>query len=172
MSVLTRRPAWPRLHLAPGTVARYHNDAITLFPLAATRETGLSVQPLSGGGYGVILNVDDHSTVVAQYPTCSLARRQLRRLAGDHGWGWAGGLGRGLLVAALLFLIWFLFFLPVDLPTLSATAPGGGAALALADPAAVVRPPAVAGPAFIDDPTDPAPAPNASGAASAPVLAR
>ncbi len=157
MFVLTRRSALPRLRLVPGAVARYHDDQITLFSLPAALETGLAAQPLPGGSYGVILNVGSNPpspTVIAQYPTLALARRQLRQLAGDHGWGWAGGLGRGLLAAALLFLIWFLFFLPVDFSSLSATAPGSGAALALDDPAEAVRAPAAYGPAFIDDPAE------------------
>lgn len=167
MFVLTRRSALPRLRLVPGAVVRYHHDRITLLPipLAPSPEMGLTVEPLPSGGYGVILrggNDPFHATVVAQYPTYSTARRQLRRLAGDDGWGSAGGLGRGLLLAAVLFLVWFLFFVPGDESALQATASAGRIARvdvnsALPSPA---PPPSAApddGPAFVDDPAAPAP---------------
>ena len=170
MFVIARRSAWPQLRLVPGAVARYHADHVTLLPLATGLETGLSAQPLPGGSYGIILTAGGNpplTTVVAQYPTRRLARRQLRRLAGDDGWGWTGWLGRGLVAAALLFVIWFLFFLPGDLAALeqrSGRPPGGrDAAAAVDDPVASARaagqaaaaPPfstAPAGPALIDDP--------------------
>jgi hypothetical protein len=44
-------------------------------------EMGLTVQPLPGGGYGVVLDEGkdpSRSTVVARYPTRASARRQLR----------------------------------------------------------------------------------------------
>jgi hypothetical protein len=140
---------------------------------------GLTVQPLPGGGYGVILSGGDdpsYSTVVAQYPTRSSARRQLRRLAGDAGWSAAGGLGRGLLLAVLLFVAWFLFFVPGDpaaLAVLEGSAAGAGAGspppALYAEPPAT-QPPAAApdGPAFVDDPADSATAPPAPAAPAAP----
>ena len=169
MYTLIRRSALPRLHLVPGAVACFHDDCITLLPVSTVQETVMTAEPLSSGGHGVILNVGGSALVVAQYPTRRLARRQLRRLAGDGGWGVAGWGGRGSVVAALLFLIWFLFFLPGD-PSSSA--------LALADPAPTARvaghpsAPAADGPAFIDDPAVPAPVPNANGAGAEPVPAR
>ena len=193
MFVLTRRSALPRLQFVPGAVVRYHDDRITLLPLplplAPSPEMGLTVQPLPGGGYGVILSGGDdpsYSTVVAQYPTRSSARRQLRRLAGDAGWSAAGGLGRGLLLAVLLFVAWFLFFVPGDpaaLAALEGSAAGAGAgspppALYAEPPPAhppATQPPAAApdGPAFVDDPADSATAPPAPAAPdAAPPAAR
>lgn len=176
MFVLTRRSALPRLRLVPGAVARYHDDRVTLLPVSTVQETELSVEPLTGGGYGVVLT-EASPTVLAQYPSRRLARRQLHRLAGDSGWGWAGGLGRGLLAAALLWLVWFLFVLPSDPSALSAAVPDDAAdsALAATRPGARVAPgapPVADGPAFIDDPANPAPTPLASGAEPDPVLAR
>jgi len=194
MFVLTRRSALPRLQFVPGGLARWHDDRITLLPLAPppemgpSPEMGLTVQPLPGGGYGVVLNGGNdpsYATVVAQYPTRFSARRQLRRLAGDAGWSAAGGLGRGLLLTVVLFVAWFLFFVPGD-PAARAVLEGSGAGAragspppALVDPAvlAPAPPPATQpladGPAFVDDPADPAPTPAApTPAAPAPASAR
>lgn len=189
MFVLTRRSALPRLQFVPGAVVRYHDDRITLLPLplAPSPEMGLTVQPLPGGGYGVVLNGGNdpsYATVIAQYPTRSSAHRQLRRLAGDAGWSAAGWLGRGLLLTAVLFVAWFLFFVPGDGSTLQTAALEGNGAgdgsppTALGDPAVpslahppATHPPAAApadGPAFVDDPADPATAPAAPDAAPAP----
>lgn len=176
MFVLTRRSALPRLRFVPGGLARWHDDRITLFPLACNLqaspapapETALTVQPLPGGGYGVILNEGGDpsgATVVAQYPTRSSARRQLRRLAADAGWSAAGWLGRGLLLAALLFVAWFLFFVPGD-PAALAALEGRAAGDGLPSPPSAAAPatgravgppagvPADDGPAFVDDPAD------------------
>lgn len=172
MFVLTRRSALPRLQFVPGGLARWHDNRITLLPLESSPELGFTVEPLPGGGYGVILRKGldpSYATVVAQYPTRFSARRQLRRLAGDAGWGAAGGLGRGLLLLTVLFVAWFLFFVPGNGPALQTAArEGNGAAAgrpALVDPA--VSPPAGSadGPAFVDDPADPATASAAPDAA-------
>lgn len=172
MFIITRRSAGPQLRLVPGAVARFHGDQVTLLPLSADQETGLSVQPLAGGGYGVILSVgekDTSSLVVAQYPTVRLARRQLHRLAGNA--GGSGRLGRGLLVAGLLFLVWFLFFLPSDLSVLPVGLPRGDDAVdaaptALGDaaettpgPIRSAAPMTSTGPALIDDPAAGEPSP-------------
>jgi hypothetical protein len=168
MFVLTRRSALPRLRFVPGGLARWHDDRITLFPLAPSPETALTVQPLPGGGYGVILNEGgdpSNATVVAQYPTRPSTRRQLRRLAADAGWSAAGWLGRGLLLAALLFVAWFLFFVPGD-PAALAALEGRAAGDGLPSPPSAAAPatgravgppagvPADDGPAFVDDPAD------------------
>ena len=177
MFVLTRRSALPQLRFVPGGLARWHDDRITLFPLARNLpaspapppETALTVQPLPGGGYGVILNEGgdpSNATVVAQYPTRPSARRQLRRLAADAGWSAAGWLGRGLLLAALLFVAWFLFFVPGD-PAALAALEGRAAGDGLPSPPSAAAPatgravgppagvPADDGPAFVDDPAAP-----------------
>ena len=107
---------------------------------------------------------------MAHYPSRRSARRQLRRLAGDVGWSAAGGLGRGLLLLTVLFVAWFLFFVPGDGSALQTAASDGRTALvdpALPSPA---PPPTAApadGPAFVDDPADLATAPPAPDAAPA-----
>ena len=85
MFVLTRRSALPRLQFVPGGLARFHDDRVTLIPLSTAQETVITAEPLSGGGYGVILNAGERASVVAQYPALRPARRQVRRLAGDAG---------------------------------------------------------------------------------------
>jgi len=178
MFVLTRRSAWPRLQFVPGGLARWHDGRVTLLPLttAPGHPAEFSVETGAAGGCGIVLKIPDRADeVVARYPSRRAARRQLRRLAGDTGWSAAGGLGRGLLLAALLFLAWFLFFVPGDLSALQAATREGRTDLG--DPAipSSVSPPAAApdGPAFVDDPADSATAPAATApAATAPPPAR
>jgi len=179
MFVWTRRSAWPRLQFVPGGLARWHDGRVTLLPLttAPGRPAELSVETGAAGGCGIVLKIPDRADeVVARYPSRRAARRQLRRLAGDPGWSAAGGLGRGLLLAALLFVAWFLFVVPGDPSALQAAAREGRTDLG--DPAipSSVPPPAAApaaGPAFVDDPADPADpatvptAPDAAPAAAA-----
>lgn len=186
MYVLTRSSTLARLQLMPGGLARLQNDCVTLLPVSTTQETGLSVEPLSGGGYGVILRAGDTEIVVAQYPTPRLARRQLRRLAREGDSGWSSWLGRGVVTAGLLFIIWFiiwfLFFLPGDPSNRAAAWSGEGRAAlpaALVDPAeaAVAAgrppvPPVVDGPAYIDDPAVRGSNPPTTSTGLEPVLAR
>lgn len=161
MFVLTCRSTLPRLQLVPGGLARWHDGRVTVLPLAATPDHPLefSVEAGGAGGYGIVLKTGERAEEVARYPSRRLARRQLRRLAGDAGWGAAGWLGRGLLAAALMFVVWFLFFVPGDLPALAALAETGAAAHPSPPPEAVSAPrsppaPAPDGPAFIDDPAE------------------
>jgi hypothetical protein len=191
MFVLTRRSALPRLQFVPGGLARWHDGRVTLLPLttAPGHPVELSVETGAAGGCGVVLKIPDRpDEVVAHYPSRRSARRQLRRLAGDAGWSAAGGWGRGLLLAVLLFVAWFLFFVPGDPAALAVlegsgagagdgsppTAPVAPAVPSLAHPPAAhppaTHPPAAApddGPAFVDDPADPATAPAAPDAAPA-----
>lgn len=176
MFVLTRYSAWPRLQFVPGGLARWHDGRVTLLPLttAPGQTVELSVETGAAGGCGIVLKIPDRADeVVAHYPSRRSARRQLRRLAGDAGGGAAGGLGRGLLLLTVLFVAWFLFFVPGEGSALhTAAREGNGAAAgppALVDPAVSppAHPPAAAGPAFVDDPADPATAPAAPAAAPA-----
>jgi len=171
MFMITRSSAWPQLHLASGAVACFHGDQMTLWPFSANQENHLSVQPLSGGGYGVMLSVGAAQAspmVIAHYPSRGLARRQLRRLAGNTGGRCSAGLTYGLLVAAFLFLVWFLFFLPVDLSVVSADRPSAADARAAARghsrplaPSVLAPPvaPQPPSPALIDDPAVPSAGP-------------
>lgn len=183
MFVLTRRSALPRLQFVPGGLVRWHDGRVTLLPLttAPGHPVEFSVETGAAGGCGIVLKIPDRADeVVARYPSRRSARRQLRRLAGDAGWSAAGGLGRGLLLTAVLFVAWFLFFIPGGESALQTAAREGNGAgagsppLAVVDPAipALAHPPAThppaAGPAFVDDPADPATAPAAPDAAPAP----
>ncbi|MFO1419447.1 MAG: hypothetical protein U1F59_00505 [Candidatus Competibacteraceae bacterium] len=189
MFVLTRRSALPRLQFVPGGLVRWHDGRVTLLPLttAPGPTVEFSVETGAAGGCGIVLKIPDRpNEVVACYPSRRSARRQLRRLVGDAGWSAAGGLGRGLLLTAVLFVAWFLFFVPSDLSALQTATLEGNGAGAGSPPPALVEPavsslahpstaylPAVAhadGPAFVDDPADPATAPTAPDAA--PALAR
>ncbi|HRY15615.1 MAG TPA: hypothetical protein P5330_07055 [Candidatus Competibacteraceae bacterium] len=167
MFVLSRHSAWPRLRRAPYALVRYHDEGITWFPLPMDQASELSIEALTGGGYGIILRIGEDaamSVVVAQYPSRRLARRRLQALTEDRGWPWAEVLGRGLLMAGLLFLVWFLFVLPGDLSALSARLPPDDLADSVS-PAPMQAPArseslqsATEGPAFIDDPASPPPA--------------
>jgi hypothetical protein len=183
MFVLTRRSALPRLQFVPGGLARWHDGRVTLLPLttAPGHPVELSVETGAAGGCGVVLKIPDRpDEVVAHYPSRRSARRQLRRLAGDAGWSAAGGWGRGLLLAVLLFVAWFLFFVPGDPAALAAReGSAAGAGAGSPPPALYAEPPpaqppatqpaaAPDGPAFVDDPADSATAPPAPAAPAAP----
>lgn len=166
MFVLTRRSALPRLRLVPGGLARWHDGRVTLLALASApgESVEFSLETAAAGGCAIVMKIPDRADeVVARYPSRRLALRQLQRLLGDAGWSAAGWLWRALLLAALLFVAWFLFFVPGDLAALSARE-GNGVALEAPAPFAnptPAPPPAAAptdGPAFIDDPADPRPA--------------
>lgn len=173
MFVLTRRSALPRLQFVPGGLVRWHDGRVTLLPLITGpgQTVEFSVETSATGGCGIVLKIPDRADeVVAHYPSRRSAHRQLRRLAGDAGWSAAGGLGRGLLLLTVLFVAWFLFFVPGDGSALQTAASDGRTALvdpALPSPA---PPPTAApadGPAFVDDPADLATAPPAPDAAPA-----
>jgi len=173
MFVLTHRSALPRLQFVPGGLVRWCDGRVTLLPLitAPGQTVEFSVETSAAGGCGIVLKIPDRADeVVAHYPSRRSARRQLRRLVGDAGWSAAGGLGRGLLLLTVLFVAWFLFFVPGDGSALQTAASDGRTALvdpALPSPA---PPPTAApadGPAFVDDPADLAIAPPAPDAAPA-----
>lgn len=149
MFVFTRRSALPALSLVPGAVARCQADRVTLWPVSTTQATVLTVESLPAGGYGVLANAGDQTTLLAHYPSRRTARHQLRRLAGGSPGRWRRPLGGAALAALLLFLVWFLFFVP--------SGPTGMPPIDAMDPAPTSVPPAVPsddGPAFVDDPVE------------------
>ena len=152
MFVFTRRSALPVLSLVPGAVARCQADRVTLWPVSTTQATVLTVESLPAGGYGVLANTAGHTTLLAHYPSRRTARHQLRRLAGVSSGRWRP-LGYAALAALLLFLAWFLFFVP--------SGPTGMPPIDAMDPALNARPtpprtavPFDDGPAFVDDPVE------------------
>ena len=153
MFVLTRRSALPVLSLVPGAVARCQAERVTLWPVSTTQATVLTVESLPAGGYGVLANTAGHTTLLAHYPGRRQARHQLRRLAGVSSGRWRRPLGYAALAALLLFLAWFLFFVP--------SGPTGMPPIDAMDPALNARPtpprtavPSDDGPAFVDDPVE------------------
>ena len=153
MFVFTRRSALPVLSLVPGAVARCQAERVTLWPVSTTQATVLTVESLPAGGYGVLANAGDHTTLLAHYPNRRTARHQLRRLAGEGAGRWRRPLGSAALAALLLFLAWFLFFVP--------SGPTGMPPIDAMDPALNARPtpprtavPFDDGPAFVDDPVE------------------
>ncbi len=153
MFVFTRRSTLPVLSLVPGAVARCQADRVTLWPVSTTQATVLTVESLPAGGYGVLANTAGHTTLLAHYPGRRQARHQLRRLAGVSSGRWRRPLGYAALAALLLFLAWFLFFVP--------SGPTGMPPIDAMDPALNARPtpprtavPSDDGPAFVDDPVE------------------
>ena len=153
MFVFTRRSALPALSLVPGAVARCQAERVTLWPVSTTQATVLTVESLPAGGYGVLANTAGHTTLLAHYPNRRTARHQLRRLAGGSPGRWRRPLGSAALAALLLFLVWFLFFVP--------SGPTGMPPIDATDPALNARPtpprtavPFDDGPAFVDDPVE------------------
>ena len=154
MFVFTRRSALPALSLVPGAVARCQAERVTLWPVSTTQATVLTVESLPAGGYGVLANAAGHTTLLAHYPSRRTARHQLRRLAGGSPGRWRRPLGGTALAALLLFLVWFLFFVP--------SGPTGMPPIDAMDPAPTSVPPTLVppavpsddGPAFVDDPVE------------------
>lgn len=153
MFVFTRRSTLPSLYLAPGALVRLHADRLTLWPVSTTQATEVTIESLSGGGYGILANTAGHTTLLAHYPGRRTARHQLRRLAGEGAGRWRRPLGSAALAALLLFLVWFLFFVP--------SGPTGMPPIDAMDPALNARPtpprtavPFDDGPAFVDDPVE------------------
>lgn len=153
MFVFTRRSTLPALSLVPGAVARFQAERVTLWPVSTTQATVLTVESLPAGGYGVLANTAGHTTLLAHYPGRRQARHQLRRLAGVSSGRWRRPLGYAALAALLLFLAWFLFFVP--------SGPTGMPPIDAMDPALNARPtpprtavPSDDGPAFVDDPVE------------------
>ena len=162
MFVLTRRSALPVLSLVPGAVARCQAERVTLWPVSTTQETVLTVESLPEGGYGVLANAAGLTTRLAHYPSRRTARHQLRRLAGVSPGRWRP-LGYAALVALLLFLAWFLFFVPSGpIPDrVPSVDPSGRPQVGTTDPVpnatSIPIPPAAPpddGPAFVDDPVE------------------
>lgn len=156
MFVISRHPPAPSLHLTGAGLARARADRVNLFPLPRDRECCLEVIEAAQGGFDIVMTADGQTPVeIARYPSRRLARRALARANGGRDAGWVPGLGRAAAAALLLFVAWFLFVVPGEMPALAALeAP----AAPRANPTAA--PPPDAPPAFVDDPARFAPAPR------------
>ena len=146
------RSTLPSLSLVPGAVVRFHAERVTLWPVSSTQETVLTVEALPEGGYGVLASTGGDATLLAQYPSRRIACYQLRHLVGVGTGRWSRLLGSTVLAAFLLFLVWFLFFVPVEpigMPSV-ATNPTPNATSIPVSPTV----PSDDGPAFVDDPVE------------------
>ena len=113
-------PAAPTLRLTATVLLARQVDHLTLISLAGVRALDLRVEsaPERGGHalvaeFAVESETSDHRRVLATYPTEAEALRQLDRLTRSPG-RWSAWLARGAAGLAILFAIWFLFFLPVE----------------------------------------------------------
>lgn len=113
-------PATPTLRLTATVLLARQVDHLTLISLAGVRALDLRVESVpERGGHALVAEfaveseTSGHRRVLATYPTEAEALRQLDRLTRSPG-RWSAWLARGAAGLAILFAIWFLFFLPVD----------------------------------------------------------
>ena len=113
-------PATPTLRLTATVLLARQVDRLTLISLAGVRALDLWVEsaPERGGHalvaeFAVESETSGHRRVLATYPTEAEALRQLDRLTRSPR-RWTAWLARGAAGLAILFAIWFLFFLPVE----------------------------------------------------------
>ena len=113
-------PATPTLRLTATVLLARQVDHLTLISLAGVRALDLRVESVpERGGHALVAEfaveseTSDHRRVLATYPTEAEALRQLDRLTRSPR-RWSAWLARGAAGLAILFAIWFLFFLPVD----------------------------------------------------------
>ena len=113
-------PATPTLRLTATVLLARQVDHLTLISLAGVRALDLWVESVpERGGHALVAEfaveseTSGHRRVLATYPTEAEALRQLDRLTRSPG-RWSAWLARGAAGLAILFAIWFLFFLPVE----------------------------------------------------------
>ena len=113
-------PATPTLRLTATVLLARQVDHLTLISLAGVRALDLRVESVpERGGHALVAEfaveseTSGHRRVLATYPTEAEALRQLDRLTRSPG-RWSAWLARGAAGLAILFAIWFLFFLPVE----------------------------------------------------------
>ena len=113
-------PAMPTLRLTTTVLLARQVDHLTLISLAGVRALDLRVEPVpERGGHALVAEfaveseTSGHRRVLATYPTEAEALRQLDRLTRSPR-RWTAWLARGAAGLAILFAIWFLFFLPVE----------------------------------------------------------
>lgn len=113
-------PAMPTLRLTTTVLLARQVDHLTLISLAGVRALDLRVEPVpERGGHALVAEfaveseTSGHRRVLATYPTEAEALRQLDRLTRSPR-RWTAWLARGAAGLAILFAIWFLFFLPME----------------------------------------------------------
>ena len=112
----------PWLRLTPFLLLARQTNRLTVISLSNASVLAVQVEPQpEPGGHALIaeLTVGPETPrtrrVLATFTTEAEALRQLDRLTQSQGrvW-WTSGLAWGFIGALLLFVIWFLFFLPVE----------------------------------------------------------
>lgn len=113
-------PATPTLRLTATVLLARQVDRLTLISLAGIRALDLRVESVpERGGHALVAEfaveseTSDYRRVLATYPTEAEALRQLDWLTRSPR-RWSAWLARGAAGLAILFAIWFLFFLPVE----------------------------------------------------------
>ena len=157
-------PTAPTLRLMATVLLARQVNRLTLISLAGVRALDLRVESVpERGGHALVAEfaveleeTSGHRRVLATYPTEAEALRQLDRLTRSPR-RWTAWLARGAAGLAILFAIWFLFFLPVEgdrlaLPTRSGA--GRGEPVAPVTRAPLPRPDRAEWPppARVDDP--------------------
>ena len=112
----------PWLRLTPSLLLARQTNRLTVISLSNASVLAVQVEPQpEPGGHALIaeLTVEPEiprtRRVLATFTTEAEALRQLDRLTRSQGWvRWTSGLAWSLIGALLLFVIWFLFFLPVE----------------------------------------------------------
>jgi hypothetical protein len=124
-------PATPTLRLTATVLLARQVDHLTLISLVGIRAFDLRVESVpERGGHALVAEfaveseTSGHRRVLATYPTETEALRQLDRLTRSQaGMRWPAWLAWGLVGATFLFVIWFLFLLPVEIDRLAGPAP-------------------------------------------------
>ncbi len=113
-------PTAPTLRLTATVLLARQVNRLTLISLAGVRALDLRVESLpERSGHALVAEftagseIPGHRRVLATYATETEALRQLDRLTRSPG-RWSAWLARGAAGLAILFVIWFLFFLPVE----------------------------------------------------------
>lgn len=126
------KPNRPRLRLTASLRLARPLNRLTVISLsnAQVLDVQLESQPEQGGRALIAAWTVGRETLrtrrmLAMFTTEAEVLRQIDRLTQSQGRGrWAGGLAWSLIGALLLFVIWFLFFLPVETDRFSGPARG------------------------------------------------
>lgn len=131
-------PTAPMFRLTPALLLARQMNRLTLISLGGVRALDLQVEPLAErGGHALVAELAAGSEampggrrVLATFATEAEALRQLDRLTrAQSRMRWPAWLAWGLVGATFLFVIWFLFFLPVEIDRLAGPAVGDAGAI-------------------------------------------
>ena len=126
------KPNLPLLRLTPALLLARQTNRLTVISLSNASVLAVQVEPqpeLGGHALSAELTLGPETPrtrrVLATFTTEAEALGQLDRLTRSQDRvRWTGGLAWSLIGALLLFVIWFLFFLPVEIGRLAGPARG------------------------------------------------